>query len=148
MLITMQRLTPKNCLHAFAIHQSCHLLPWSESAFKDCLTSPYFAYQLSSNHDVVGYFVGLAVAGEATLMDIGVRHAFRDQGNGDKLLTEFKVQAQCHDCEEIWLEVRESNVSAKNLYEKHGFTSVEVRKGYYPTETGRENGLIMRALLA
>jgi ribosomal-protein-alanine N-acetyltransferase len=39
------------------------------------------------------------------------------------------------------LEVRESNVSARSLYEKMGFDEVGVRKNYYSNP--RENAILM-----
>ena len=43
----------------------------------------------------------------------------------------------------VYLEVRESNFSAIRLYNKAGFTEVGQRRGYYPTEFGREDALLM-----
>jgi len=39
------------------------------------------------------------------------------------------------------LEVRASNVTAQRLYQKYGFTSRGIRKGYY--NDNREDGIIM-----
>ena len=41
------------------------------------------------------------------------------------------------------LEVRESNVSAQQLYKKYGFTNVSTRKAYY--RDNNENALVMWA---
>lgn len=148
MTATFTALTPENCQQAYEIHQGCHLFPWSLSVFKDCLTPPYFTAQLDYNRHVVGYFVGMAVAGEATLMDLGVDQNHRQKGMGQSLLSEFLIQARVNKCEEVWLEVRESNQQAIRLYERNGFAHIECRKNYYPNQSGRENGLIMRASLA
>ncbi|GAA0857666.1 ribosomal protein S18-alanine N-acetyltransferase [Aliiglaciecola litoralis] len=147
MSVSFHPLTVENYQQALAIHQSCHLFPWSESVFKDCLTSPYFAAHLEFENQVVGYYVGMAIVGEGTLMDIGLNHTHRNKGLGKLLLGEFIAQAKTNQCEEVWLEVRESNQVAIELYQQSGFTLIETRKAYYPTQSGRENGLIMRAKL-
>ena len=48
----------------------------------------------------------------------------------------------------LWLEVRESNQTARQLYDKLGFNEVTLRKNYYPTSTGeRENAIVMALYL-
>jgi ribosomal-protein-alanine N-acetyltransferase len=42
----------------------------------------------------------------------------------------------------IFLEVRSSNVAARNLYEKLGFLQVGCRQGYYSSPP--EDGIVMR----
>ncbi|GAB2709742.1 ribosomal protein S18-alanine N-acetyltransferase [Aliiglaciecola aliphaticivorans] len=142
-----QGINKTNYYAAFSVQQTCHLNPWSESVFVDSLSKPYFAVQLVIDDQAVGYYVGLNVAGEATLMDLGVSQEFRGKGFGQQLLDHFIQQCVQFNCEEIWLEVRESNRAAVTLYSKNAFEFVEVRKDYYPTKTGRENGLIMKARL-
>ena len=33
------------------------------------------------------------------------------------------------------------------MYERYGFTSIGVRRGYYPAQGGREDALVMRIAL-
>ncbi len=137
-----------NYLQAFKVQQQCHLNPWSENVFVDCLDSPYFAFQLIESNKVIGYSIGLDVAGEVTLMDIGVERHHRGKGRGKMLLEVFIERCTANNASEIWLEVRQSNKSAINLYTKYGFDLIETRKNYYPQKKGRENGLIMRKILS
>jgi len=60
-------------------------------------------------------------------------------------------QAQELAVDEIFLEVRETNLPAQSLYTRHGFTQIDRRKGYYPSLpinglviSTREDALIMR----
>ena len=138
----------ENYHQAFAIQTQCHLFPWSEGVFVDCLTDQYFAYQLVLSDKTTGYFVGLIVADEATLMDIGVADYARGRGLGRLLVNHFISCCKQRDVSNIWLEVRESNASAISLYNSVGFKLIELRKGYYPQKKGRENGLIMRKSLS
>ncbi len=143
----IQPLTDSNYADAFLIQQSCHLHPWSESVFVDSLSKPYFAFQSINNEVVCGYYIGMEVAREATLMDIGVDACFRGKGIGLAMLEHFIAKCIELHCEEIWLEVRASNSVAIKLYQRNGFELIETRKDYYGTKKGREDGLIMRKLL-
>ena len=46
------------------------------------------------------------------------------------------------------LEVRRSNQSAIDLYQDEGFHELGVRKGYYPSDSGREDAIILAKYLA
>lgn len=147
MTLAFTKLTNGNYINAFRVQERCHSHPWSEAVFKDCLTSPYFSFQMhdvNATNSLVGYYVGLAVAGEATLMDIGIQENHRGKGFAKPLMQHFFEQCSANGCYEAWLEVRESNQAAIGLYRKLGFEQIEIRKNYYPTESGRENGLIMQ----
>jgi ribosomal-protein-alanine N-acetyltransferase len=48
----------------------------------------------------------------------------------------------------VFLEVRESNLPARALYEQIGFEALAVRKDYYPAKDGREHAVVMKKNLA
>lgn len=137
-------ITPESFKDAFQLQCECHAFPWSEKSFVDCLTPPYFAEQVLIDGAVVGYYVGLLVSVEATLMDIGVDSSCRGQGIGKALLQQFLRQCNKRQALDAWLEVRKSNSAAINLYREMGFTLIEERKNYYPAENGKEDALIMK----
>ncbi|ALS97886.1 ribosomal protein S18-alanine N-acetyltransferase [Lacimicrobium alkaliphilum] len=132
----------------FRLQCACHSHPWSRGTFASCLTPPYFAWQLKGDEQLLGFYVGLQVLKEATLMDIGLAPSARGQGLSYLLLEHFFAQCRAKAMEEIWLEVRVSNQGAIHLYQKTGFELIETRKNYYPCAEGREDALIMRRLLA
>jgi ribosomal-protein-alanine N-acetyltransferase len=43
----------------------------------------------------------------------------------------------------IYLEVRMSNHAAIQLYDKHGFNEMSIRKDYYRAKEGREDAVLM-----
>ena len=43
----------------------------------------------------------------------------------------------------IFLEVRKSNLSAIQLYEKNGFNEIGIRNNYYQNRDGTENAILM-----
>jgi ribosomal-protein-alanine N-acetyltransferase len=126
-----------------SIENRAHSHPWSEKLFLSNFGQRYFSHILLKDEQVIGYFVASAVAGEVTLMNIAVAPEQQGQGAGQQLLQFLLDYSRQTHQEEIWLEVRSSNKSAINLYKKLGFVEVDVRKAYYPTESGREDALIM-----
>ena len=142
--MTFLKLNIDNCLAAFAVQQQCHAFPWSFDVFSSSLDGQYFAYQMQLDEQVLGYYVGLTVLDEATLMDIGLAAEYRGKGLGKALLSHFLSHCKAQHMGEVWLEVRQSNTSAIALYEHAGFTLIELRKGYYPGAKGREDALIMK----
>ncbi|WP_354623649.1 GNAT family N-acetyltransferase [Psychromonas sp. MME2] len=76
-------------------------------------------------------------------MNIAISPTNQGRGLGRKLLQFLLDHARQKDEQEIWLEVRESNLNALSLYSQAGFVEVDRRKDYYPCENGREDALIM-----
>lgn len=142
-----QFISPDDYEAAFKLQTGCHSYPWSRSQFFDCLTEPYFAVQMLLDDEVVGYYVGLKVSVECTLMDIGIVKDIRGKGLGKELLKHFLRECNKRQAEEAWLEVRMSNTPAINLYTQMQFQEIEVRKDYYPSADGREDAIIMKLTL-
>ena len=64
------------------------------------------------------------------------------QGIGSALLRALLAEAARRGCAEVFLEVRVDNPRAQQLYRRHGFADVGVRRGYYqPSGT---DALVMR----
>lgn len=143
--LQFQSIEPDNYDKAFKLQTACHAFPWSRKVFADCLSPPYFAWQIIDHHQQVqGYYVGLLASVEATLMDIGVARDSRGQGLGRELLKHFLLQCNQRQALDAWLEVRVSNKTAIALYLDMGFETIETRKNYYPLADGKEDALIMK----
>jgi ribosomal-protein-alanine N-acetyltransferase len=77
---------------------------------------------------VVGFIVTRAVASsEWEILNLAVAATARRQGVGRSLLGDILAQRPI----EIYLEVRESNTSARSFYEALGFRLVTTRLRYY-----------------
>jgi ribosomal-protein-alanine N-acetyltransferase len=66
---------------------------------------------------------------EAEIINIGVNEGFRKKNISSQLL-EFIIN-KSKSVKKYFLEVRKSNLAAINLYEKHYFLEIGVRKKYY-----------------
>ena len=136
-------LTAQNSDPYFDMHRLGQFSPWSRRIFEDCLTKPYFAYSLDQDSQPLGYYIAMKVLDEVTLMDIVVSKSHQGKGLGKLLLQHLLEQCNQDNIQQIWLEVRESNSIAINLYDNAGFILVEQRANYYPSAKGKEDALIM-----
>jgi ribosomal-protein-alanine N-acetyltransferase len=91
--------------------------------------------------DIVGYVSVWYQGEEAHITEIAVREKLRGRGIGELLLIGSLGAAVEYGSRVMTLEARVSNFIAQNLYEKYGFKSVGIRKGYY--SDNREDAVIM-----
>ena len=82
--------------------------------------------------ELVGY-AGMMFTGgsQADVVTLAVNPAHCGQGTGTALLTALVDEAEKRGYAEVLLEVREDNPRARQLYLRHGFTEVGIRRGYY-----------------
>lgn len=83
-----------------------------------------------------GFAMARAIAGEAELLLIAVRPAFRRQGIGRALLERIVADARAWGAGAVHLEVRAGN-SARDLYLGTGFIQVGIRRDYYRGRGGQ-----------
>lgn len=81
--------------------------------------------------EVVGYAGYWLHESEAHITTIAIGAAFRGQHLGEWLLLHLLADAIAHDIESITLEVRDTNMPARNLYAKYGFEVAQRRRRYY-----------------
>jgi len=124
------------------IEKQVYSYPWSDTVFKDCLLAGYSNWTYIKDGELIGYAVVSIAAGEAHILNICLSPIFQGQGLGRELLKELFKVAEDKKVSCIFLEVRPSNIAAINLYKDMGFKQIGERKNYYPSEGGREDGLV------
>ncbi|NOH63705.1 ribosomal protein S18-alanine N-acetyltransferase [Vibrio sp. RE88] len=127
----------------YSIEIQAHTHPWSETMIRDVTSRGACHHVLMDDDKVVGYFYAQNIVGEVTLLNIAVDPAQQGRGYGKQLIESFLTMCEQLKAESAWLEVRESNTRAANLYEAVGFNEVDRRVNYYPTATGKEDAIIM-----
>ena len=137
-------LTADDLEAVIAVEQSVYGHPWTVGNFKDALASGYQAQRLLAGDTLIGYFVAMQVVDEVHLLNITVSLNYRSQGWAKLMLDALAVWSRGQGCAWLWLEVRESNHRAIQVYRNHGFKQVGLRKDYYPVGRGlREAALVM-----
>lgn len=114
--------------------------PWSEVAlFGELSNDCSHFYVAVENGKAVGYAGLYVVCGEADIVRVAVLPEYRRNGTAKALLLE-SFKANSADC--VFLDVRESNTAAIELYKSLGFKDTGVRKNYYSNPT--ENAVLMK----
>lgn len=147
MNLTYTPITTDHVDELMVIENSCHTHPWSKNTFTSCIGGRYFGYSLHCKQQLIGFYIGDYVAGEATLMDICVSPNHQGHGYGRDLLDHFFNQAKEQQAKVAFLEVRAKNISALMMYINQGFTEIDRRTGYYPSEIGYEDAIVMKKKL-
>lgn len=142
MTITITEMENSHTEEVAAIEASTFSEPWSVKAFADAVLSDDYLYIVAMDEDkVVGYAGCVMSMGEADITNIAVHNEYRRIGIGNELLTQIIKQMKKRDIEKVFLEVRESNNSARMLYSSNGFVEIGVRKNFYRKPD--ENAILM-----
>ena len=126
-----------------ALEKVCFSDPWSEKSVASELENPLSLWLVAMDGETVaGYIGSQTVLGETDMMNVAVAPAYRRQGAAQGLILALIEALKARGSHCLTLEVRDSNASARALYEKLGFLEVGRRKNYY--RNPREDGLILR----
>ena len=126
-----------------AIEESLYTHPWTRGNFSDSLHAGYRCRTLERFGVVVGYGVLMTGPDEAHLLNLSIAVEVQRRGYGRMLLAHFMELAREAGARSIYLEVRPSNLVARDLYRRDGFREIGIRRGYYPALTGREDAIVM-----
>lgn len=125
------------------IENSSFTCPWSEKMFTSTLENDSFYLKTINKDDVVcGFYCVMIIGEEAELLNIAVSAEYRKLGLGNALITDAIKLCSTKGVTDMFLEVRESNIPARSLYEKHKFEPIGIRKNYYTDP--RENAVLMQ----
>lgn len=85
------------------------------------------------------------MADEGEILNVGVDPAYRRQGVGKALVSAGLELLRSRGARQVFLEVRESNVAARALYERFAFAEVSRRANYYRRPA--EDAILLRAAI-
>ncbi|WP_354641001.1 ribosomal protein S18-alanine N-acetyltransferase [Kitasatospora camelliae] len=115
---------------------------WSELAEAHPGGTRHYTVATTEDGTIVGYAGLMAVGTEGDVQTIAVDQRHQGGGLGTVLLTDLIEESARRGCAELLLEVRVDNLRAQQLYERHGFQPVGVRRGYY--QPANVDALVMR----
>lgn len=114
------------------IENACFSDPWSAQSFEESIASEYISYYvILSDGIVAGYIGAAAVLDEAEIVNVAVSPRFRRQGIGRTLIAALIEKYKAKGVGRFDLEVRESNIAARSLYESLGFEYCGRRPRFY-----------------
>jgi ribosomal-protein-alanine N-acetyltransferase len=114
--------------------------PWPESGFRELL-GPYTRVAVTGGEAVAAYLVARCVADEAEILNLAVHPDHRRRGLGTALIQAVLPDLGRAGAEQVFLEVRASNVGAQAFYQRLGFGHRGRRRAYYSSP--REDALIL-----
>lgn len=128
----------------YNLSKECFAIPWTLDSITNELNNPLAKYIIAEDletNEVIGFVGVWIIAGEGDITNIAVNPKYRKHGVASNLLLNLLDICKSLNCNDITLEVRESNIPAQNLYKKFDFKEEGIRKGYY-SDNG-ENAIIM-----
>ena len=144
MPLTFHPVTLNDVINLMPIENDCHSHPWSEKTFKSCIGGRYFGHYLKDQTNIIGFYIGEYILGEATLMDICISPAYQGNGYGKHIINHYTNEAKLLGADKLLLEVRAKNISALMMYINDGYAEIARRTGYYPSSVGYEDAIVMK----
>jgi ribosomal-protein-alanine N-acetyltransferase len=118
------------------IEREAFRIPWKREYFESELSEPYrFARVLAGSAEVVprigGYLFAVSLYEEFHVNKIATDPRVRHRGLGRLLLEDAIARARSIGADSVTLEVRVSNVPAREFYRSYDFREAFRRKSYY-----------------
>lgn len=116
--------------------------PWSAKGFAVSLKMPNYTYLVAvMGTEIVAYCGMLQALDEADITNVAVAKKYRGLGIAERMLRQLIARGDRAGITAYTLEVRVSNRPAISLYEKLGFQSAGIRRGFY--DKPKEDAMIM-----
>jgi len=140
--LRFERIAEAHLKEILEIEQEAYPEPWTEGMFQEEIDHSRSEFVvLKFGEELVGYGGYWPLIDEAHITSVTIRDSYRRQGLGRRLLQHILDTAMRNGILSATLEVRESNIRARNLYESLGFAVTGRRRRYYPSTN--EDALIM-----
>ncbi len=106
---------------------------WGEKDFRFEMTENPYAklYVLRKDGKIVAYCDIWIIFERMEVASIAVAKDYRKQGLGYQIMQFIDQKGIENGCEFAFLEVRESNLPARELYKKCGYIDLRVKRDYY-----------------
>jgi ribosomal-protein-alanine N-acetyltransferase len=122
------------------LRQAAEAAPWPESELRGAFyLTGVLAYVTERQDGIAGVVIGRRVGDEGEVLNLAVRPERRRRGEGTRLVSKILEEFADRGVSRVFLEVRESNLGAIGFYERLGFQTAGLRRGYYqnPAEAAK-----------
>lgn len=133
MKLVLRKMTAEDIPAVIDLDQRSFSLPWPERSFRFEVTenpaSRCWVAELEGK--MVGMIVVWLIVEEAHVATLATHPDYRRQGIGKQLLAHALREMLAEGARSSFLEVRESNVAAQEMYRKFGYVAAGRRRRYY-----------------
>jgi ribosomal-protein-alanine N-acetyltransferase len=148
--VAIEPMTEHDLLAVVEIEEESGLSPWGWDAYHRELQSPEEVIMLVARADsagggVAGFIVSRLIGHELHVYNVAVRPELRRRRVAARLLRAVLEWGQLRGADLAFLEVREGNSAAQNLYRGCGFAVAGRRRQYYAEPA--EDALLMSVSL-
>ena len=118
---------------AAEIERLCFSEPWSENSLAYmCSENPFAIAVVDSESGRLAAYGGVQyVLDEGNIVNIATHPDYRRRGLATVVMRELEARLSNKGVLTVYLEVRQSNLPARKLYEKEGYVPSRVIKNYY-----------------
>ena len=133
MNLTIRKMTVEDIQAVVELDQKSFSLPWPERSFRFELTDNPASRCWVADVDgkLVGMIVVWLIVDEAHVATLATHPDYRRQGIGRRLLAHALLHMIPDGARRSFLEVRESNFAAQEMYRKFGYEVTGRRRRYY-----------------
>jgi [ribosomal protein S18]-alanine N-acetyltransferase len=133
--LTLRPYTPEDFDTLYEIDQACYepAIAYSKREFRNYLRFPGAECAIAEeSQEVAGFCLTAHQETRGYIITIDVLEKYRRRGVGAALLAEVERRLAVHGVKEIGLETATDNDSAVAFWQRHGYRTRGVWKGYYP----------------
>jgi [ribosomal protein S18]-alanine N-acetyltransferase len=134
MAIHIRNATGRDLPRILEIERLAFPAPWTLASFQRELTLPFSRIVVAlpaDSQQVAGFLCRWLIADECHVLNVAVHPESRRLGIGGVLMSEAITEARSTGAGVVTLEVRRSNLPARQLYRKFEFEERRLRRHYY-----------------
>lgn len=143
MAIQIRDATKRDLPRILEIERLAFPTPWSLESFERELTLPFSRVMVAVSSEenangengnsgkILGFLCRWLIADECHVLNVAVHPDSRRAGIGGVLMAEAIAEARSKGADVVTLEVRRSNLAARQLYRKFEFEERRLRRHYY-----------------
>ncbi len=121
-----------DCEQIAQIEKECFSSPWTINQITEEIKKDNVTFLVAKIDSIVaGYISGQLILDEFYISNIAVKDCYRNKHIGSDILEALIDILKTKNCNFATLEVRESNINARKLYEKYGFECLGIRRDFY-----------------
>ena len=131
MRLEIAPLLPLHLGEVAELERICFSEPWSEESLALLAEGSNFGVVALDEGRVVAYGGMTSVLDEGNITNIATHPDHRRKGLGRQVVRALLAEADARGLATVFLEVRQSNLPARQLYRSEGFSEIGVRKNFY-----------------